>query len=880
MNLLRKISFLFRRAKAEADMSEEMRLHVELQTELNFTAGMGRDEARYAALRQFGNVASIQEQAREAHGWGWLERVLKDLRLGVRQLAKSPGFSFLAIITLGLGIGANTAMFSVLNGILLKPLPYRNVAELERVYRVTAQNSEGNLSPADYLALKKSEDSYGELSGYTPASASLSNPGHPAQMAYSARAAVNLFALLGVQPQIGRDFLPGEDMPGRDRVVILSQRTWLGRFGGEPDMIGRTIRLDGEPHQVIGVLPASFNDWRFLGSFDFFRPLALTPEQSLDRKTTDLRVIGRRAATLSPAESAGFIASFGARLAHEYPAANAESTWRAVTLQKVAAGASGLVVLPMLIGLSAAVLLIACSNLANLLLARTMTRAREFAVRAALGASRVQLLRPLIAEALLLSIAGGGLAFLVAHWFRDWAAMRSTGDNGEQVIFTVDGYVLAWTLGASLVTALAFAIAPALFAMRLNVNDTLKSGGRGMAGSRGHQRFRQCLIVGQFAMAMVLLAAAALFLRGLDTLQNRRAGWDSAPLVTGTILLPVGTYGDADKITAFHRLTLERLGALPGVGAVSISAATPFFDWTDVRKITVDGQARPSPGKEPAAMFNTVTPQYFTTFGTRLVAGRGFTEQDTAGSTRVLLVSQATARVLFGEGDPLGRRIAVADSGLPAWGEIVGVVADILSSDPEPSPVVHRVYQSMAQEPDRQAEIAVRAAGVAPSALVDAIRSTMTDLDADLPVSRLQPADDFIARTFYQLRFLRDMLTAFGVLGLGLASLGIYGVIARTTAQRTSEFAIRLALGASGRDITGMVLGTGVRQALLGAVVGLLGAFAITAGIAAAFPGIKANNPLILAGTAGVLVSVALLACWLPARRAAKVDPMLALRAE
>ncbi|MBI2518297.1 MAG: ABC transporter permease [Opitutae bacterium] len=880
MNPLRRLRTLFRRRDLEAEMAEEMKFHLEQRSAELAADGLPADEAQLAAQRRFGNLASIQEQAREAHGWGALERFGKDLAFAARQLRRAPGFSLLAIVTLGLGIGANTSMFSLVNGIILKPLPYERVDQLERIYRSTAQNPEGNLSAADFRALREAQSPYRAVIAYTPGSASLSEPGRPAELGYAARASADLFAVLGVTPQLGRAFRPEEGQPGHDRVVILSQRTWRGRFLSRPDIIGRTVRIDGEPHEIIGVLSESFNDWRYLGVVDFFRPLALTPAEAADRQNTRLRVLGRRAATTTAAESAGFIANFGDRLAREFPEANRGSSWHAVALQKDAAGSSGLIVLPMLICLSAAVLLIACSNLANFLLARTMARAREFAVRAALGASRLQLLRPLLAEALLLSLSGGGVAIALAHWFRDWAAQRSTGDNGEQVIFTVDWNVMGWAFAASLFTALVFSVGPALFALRLDLNETLKSGGRGTTGGRGHQRFRQFLIVAQFTLAMVLLAGAAQFIVGVDEAQNRRVGWESAPLATGSMLLPVGHYGDDAKLAAFHRLALERLAALPGAESVSLSAATPFLDWFDVRKLVVEGQPLPAPGQEPAAMFNAISPQYLATYGTRLVAGRTFDSRDTASSPRVYLVSQSTARALFGESDAIGRRIAVADGKAPAWGEIVGIVADIQSADPEPNTVTLRVYPALAREPTRTVELAVRADGVAPAALVDSIRTTMAALDADLPITRLTTADASIARTFYQMRFLRDMLTAFGALGLGLASLGIYGVITRTTAQRASEFAIRLALGAQARDITRLVLGSGVRQALLGSVLGLLGAYAVTTALSSAFRGVHANSPLILAATTLILVTVALVACWIPSRRASRINAIDALRAE
>lgn len=880
MNLRRRLRTLFRRRTTEVEMAEEMRFHLEQRAADYADDGLPAAEARLAAQRRFGNTAALQERARDTFGWGALERFLTDLQFAARQLARAPGFTLLAIVTLGLGIGANTAMFSVLNGILLRPLPFADAARLDRLYCTDAQNSLGSFSAADFLDLRKADGPYSQLAAYTTASASLSDPGQPAELALASRATVDLFALLGIQPQLGRNFLPGEDTPGHDRVVILSHRIWRNRYGSRADLIGQTVRIDGEPHTVIGVLPVGFNDWRFMGSIDFYRPLALTPEQATDRKDTPLRVLGRRAPGRDGSACAGFVANLGAELARAFPHENTGRTWTIRPLQRAVAGSSALFVLPMLIGLSGAVLLIACSNLANFLLTRAMARARDFAMRSALGASRLQLLRPLFAEALLLSLAGGGLALLLADWFNQWAMARSTADNGEQALFELDGHVLLWALGASLITAFVFSVAPALFALRLDLNATLKAGGHGSTGGRGQQRFRRLLIIGQFALAMMLLAGAAAFIRGLDDLQHRRAGWESRQVATGTILLPPGAYGSDTKLAAFQQRVLERLAVLPGAESVSLSSFTPFFDWPDVRKLIVEGQPRPVEGRESAAMFNTVSPHYFTTFGTRIVSGRGFTEQDTAGSRKVILLGQTAARAFFGDRDPLGQRLAIATPGQPEWAEIVGVVADIQSADPEPQTVAQRVYLPLMQAPPRQLEIAVRTRGIAPADALDSIRQAMAELDPDLPIRSLVTADAFIDRTFYQLRFLRDMLTGFGLLGLILASVGIYGVIARTTAQRAGEFAVRLALGAPAREITRLVFGTGVRQALIGSALGVVGAVAVTRLIGSAFPGIRADNPWVLAGTCLFLIGIALLACWLPARRAGRIDAISALRAE
>ncbi|PYJ09662.1 MAG: hypothetical protein DMF06_09175 [Verrucomicrobia bacterium] len=394
------------------------------------------------------------------------------LRFAARSLIRSPGFTLLAIVTLGLGIGANTAMFSVLNSILLKPLPYPQSEHLQRIDRVTAQNPQGRISPADFLDLKREMQPYGEIGAYTLGDTSLSEPGQPAEMVRALRITSNLLSVLRVQPQLGRAFLPGEDVPGNDRVVIISQRCWQQRFGGKHDVIGRIVRVDGEPHEIVGVLPPWFNDWRHLGPYDFFRPLAFDQEMSADRRSVTVRPIGRRADRLSQAEGAAFVTNFGARLAADFPEVNAGSTWQAISLNGTALPKRVLMTLAMLVGLSGFVLLIACSNLANLLLARTMARAREFAVRAAMGASRVQLLRPLIAESLLLAVAGGACAVLVAQWAADWLSTRTAGDNGERVFFGFDWHVFGWAFLASLVTAVAFGLVPALFALRLNVNDT------------------------------------------------------------------------------------------------------------------------------------------------------------------------------------------------------------------------------------------------------------------------------------------------------------------------------------------------------------------------------------------------------------------------
>ncbi|PYQ00928.1 MAG: hypothetical protein DMF82_20705 [Acidobacteria bacterium] len=508
----------------------------------------------------------------------------------------------------------------------------------------------------------------------------------------------------------------------------------------------------------------------------------------------------------------------------------------------------------------------------------------EFAVRSALGASRARLLRPLFLESLLLALAGGVFAIYFATWTNDWMRqyMSESAFAGpaDRLVFTLDWRVLGWAFAACLFTAVVFGVAPALFALRLDLNKSLKSGGRGTTGDRGHQRFRHVLIVGQFALAMVLLAGAALFVRGIHEANNRYYGWQSDHVVTGTVHLPAATYRGAKEITDFQRLALERLRALPGVASASVSWSMPFFGLPQPRKYLVAGREAPQPGHEPVAATNGVSPQYFETVGTRVLEGRSFNEADTLTSPKVFIVNQAMARGLFGGETPLGRRISQAGGKTVEWGEIVGVVGDVTSVYPDRIPVPYQLYQPLAQEPRASTEIAVRTAGAAPSALVDGIRTTMAALDPDLPVSDLQPAETTIARANKQWQIIGSILSFLAVLGLGLATLGMYGVIARTMAQRTGEFGIRIALGALAGDITRLVLASGAKLALIGSAIGLLGAFGISRLIGAFFPGMQTNSVAVLTGVTLLLMGIALVACYMPARYASRINPIETLRAE
>ena len=877
---LSRLKSLVRRRRGEAEMAEEMRLHLELLVEHNRAAGMNPHDARYAALRQFGNVASIREQAREVRRWGWLDRTIRDLQLAARNLLKSPGFTLVAVVTLALGIGLGTAVFSLLNVILLRPLPFENPESLVRLRRSTLQNPNGAFAPADYLDLKRAEAPFGVFAGYAGQHVSLSEPGHPAELQEARRVSADYFGILRVKPEIGRTFLPEEEVNGRHRVVVLSHALWENRFEGSADVIGRIVRVDGEESEIVGVLPAWASDDRVIGQTALFRPLAFTARERGSRTDCWVGIIGRRSLALTEAQGNEFVATFGLRLAAAFSTEHERCSWRCEKPLGELGNSTGQAIVAMLLGLSACVLLIACSNLANFLLARTISRAHELAIRAALGASRAQLIRPLAVEALLLALAGGGAGLLVSVGASRWFSAQSVASGGAPISFPLDWRVLGFALGTSIFTALFFGVAPALFAIRVNVNDTLKRGGRGVTASRGHNRLRHFLIIGQFAMAMILVAGAGFIARGATNFLRQHIGWDSSMVAQGGFELAKSKYPGPDQILAFDRQALERIQQVPGVQAASLSYGMPYDGPVGPRPYLVDGRDRPAKGLEPTATYNGVTSDYFTVAGIRLLRGRVFNATDSAASPKVVIINESMARVLFPDENPIGRHLAVAGTEKPNWAEIVGVVADVRSLAVYQRPIPFQTYHPFVQEPWQRVRFAVRTSGIAPESVLSALRATITGLDPDLPVRQLMSADAMIEQWSFELTMLRNMLGTFALLGLGLAALGIYGVIARGVVQRTGEIGIRVALGANAADIVRMVLGSGVRLALTGAGLGVFGAYGLSRLIAHIMPAMQTNGALVLGISTAVLTLIALVACYLPARKASKIDPVIALRAE
>ena len=806
-----------------------------------------------------------------------------DLRLAFRQLAKSPGFTAVAILTLALGIGLNTSMFSLMNLLLLQPLPYADKDQLVRLYRTTPQSQTANHSIPDYVGLAEGSKEFADLAGFRNWSFNLAQPGRPAVNLSGVRASAEFFPILGMKPELGRFFHPEEDLPG-NHVAILSHATWHAQFGGDPAVVGRNVRIDGESTTIVGVMPASFSNVFLWGPGDIFRPLAPSDAEKTNHDDTSLNLLGRYRSAASLDQLNTRLTTLAARLAPRRSEARSKDGLRAVTLQSLVQNRNIVMTTMLLLGLAGFVLLIACANLANLQFARAVARIREFGIRAALGASRRHLLGPLLAESLLLALAGGAAGILVALWSNDWLSSQMSSNGFVVFKIGLDGKVLGFALGLSLLTGLVFGLVPAWVMSRVNVSQTLKSGGRGSTGDRAQNRFRNSLIVAQFSLSLVLLAGAAFFIHGLDRMLQREVGWNTTQTLMAVMNVPPAKYATPDQTYAFYTRLQERLGALPGAEQVGVAWTLPMFQYLTNRSYVVEGRDAPPVGHEPLASVNGITPSYLDTLQVKLISGRNFSSTDTLTSLPVALINEAMAKTLFPGESPLGRRIGNPDPASRGWLEIVGVVADHgFAVSFLPPATRSLVLRPLAQETWNYVTVTLRARS--PGSLAEPMRKVIAELDSDLPLQQFGTVRQVIAQFTSTSAMMSTLLIVFAMLGLFLAALGLYGVIARTVVQRTPEIGVRVALGAQSGDVVWLVLGSGIRLALIGSVIGLFGAYGIARLLAALSPtiseGVSATTTITLIFLVTlILLATAGLACWLPARRATKVDPMVALRAE
>jgi putative ABC transport system permease protein len=804
--------------------------------------------------------------------------MLSDLRHAFRSLLKSPGFTAIAVLTLALGIGLNTSMFSLMNVLILRPLPFPELDQLVRIYRTTPQSQTAAHYYPDFVDLAPQVSSFADLAAFRFWNYALAVQGRPAVNLNGYRISANLFSTLGVQPAIGRFFSPEEDRPG-NHVMVLGYGTWQTQFGGDPAVVGRTVTLDNESTTIIGVAPASFASTSLLPPGDVFRPLALTDAEKRSYGSSDTRLLARMHAGITLDQFNARLKIIAAQLGPLRPKEHSNDGLRAVSLQSSMRNPSTVGTTVMLLALAGFVLLIACANLANLQLARAISRAHEHAIRAALGASRSRLLRPSFVESMLLAIGGGALGVLIAVWTNDWLSSQLSANGSVNEKLTLEWPILAFAVALSLLTGIVFGLAPAWLISRTRVNESLKAGTRGSTGDRVQHRLRHSLIVLQFANALVLLAGAGFVIAGVEKILSIDPGWNHHSLARCVLTLPQAKYSTPQQTYSFYTQLQERLSALPGVQHTTVGWTLPFFGYLTSRAILIEGRERPPLGHEPTAGINGVEPSYLDTLQIKLISGRNFTAADTFTSAPVAIINASLARTLFPEGNAIGQHISVSDPKNPVWAEIVGIMPDIkMALAGLVDPVPFQVLRPLAQEPWNYVTVAVRSDR--PELLIHSMGQAIAALDPNLAVQQLDTVDQAVASATGSLSLIRTVLICFAGLGLFLAALGLYGVIARLVAQRAPEIGIRMALGAQRSDVTWLILGAGLRLITYGAAIGIVGSVGLYFIMSRWSQAPAINVPAVFAVITAILLLVGLLACWLPARRATKVDPMIALRAE
>jgi putative ABC transport system permease protein len=800
-------------------------------------------------------------------------------------LAKNPGFTAVAVLTLALGIGANTAIFSVVNAVLLRPLPYQEAGRLVVVWEQNPERGwyQNIVSTANFVDWRKQNHVFAAMAAGDPQKVfNLTGMGNPEEV-WGEQVTTNLFELLGVRPLKGRDFLPEEDKPGGPRVAVLSHGLWQRRYGGDPTLVGKQISLNNESYTVVGVMPRSFYFppfWRELIKVDLWvAGLDLSEPARTDHCCL---AVARLKRGVGLAQAQAEMDTIAGRIQQQYPE---DKGWGVglVDLGEQVVGDTRPALL-VLLGAVAFVLLIACANVANLMLARAAARQKETAIRTALGAGRARLIRQFLTESLLLAILGGGLGLLLAAWgveilvaLSPKGALGLGGVAGLENV-AISGRVLAFTLSVALATGIAFGLVPALAASKPDLNQTLKEGGRSSSEGLRRHRLRSALVTSEFALALVLLVGAGLMIKTLVLLGRVDLGFNPQNVLTMRVSLLGPKYQDPRVQVEFFTQVLERVKALPGVRWASVSRGLPVEGWNGMSFVTEDHPS-PPPNEEPDANYLVIGPDYFRVMGIPLREGRFFINQDTHDSPRVVIVNEHLARKQWPGQNPIGKRLKMEGSNRP-WLTVVGVVGNVRTQWPYPDPL-SELYVSYTQYPWLLSprHLIIRTVS-SPAGVTAAIRREVAALDKDQPVSDVRTLDQFVGEAVAQQRFSMVLLGAFAGLALVLAAVGIYGVISYAVTQRTHEIGIRMALGAERRDVLRLVVGQGVALTLGGVGIGLTGALALTRFMSSLLYGVRPSDPVTFAVVSVVLTGVALLASYIPARRATKVDPMVALRYE
>ena len=881
MNLLAYLrslaSTLFRQRDNDNQLDEELCAHIARHADDLERSGLTRAEAERRARIAFGSYEKAKENCREQRPGFWLETVWKDVRFGVRMLGKSPAFTVVAVLTLALGVGANTAIFSVVDTVLLRPLPYANPSGLVwAAERFPSSHAPSAVISPDFIAWIQHNQVFERTGGFaTGSGANLTGSGEPVRVDIT-DVTTSLFPMLGVHPIIGRTFLPQEGQQAKDRVALLSESLWRSRFSANPHIVGKTIRLDDEAYTVVGVLPGTLR----YPSGDLWTPLALDTDMFSPQspRWRALTVIARLKAGIQIGQAQGDLQLITQRMDREYPpkAARFRSNVRVEVLplhfllvQNVRS------LLLILLGAVAFILLIACGNVANLLLSRGVVRGREMAVRAALGASRSRLIRQMLTEAALLAMAGGLLGLMFGLWVTN--ILRQLIPSNLPAEIRLDPLLLCFCGAVTALVVLAFGFLPAVIASRPYVHEGLKVGGSQQGTAPAALRLRALLSAGQIALSLVLLVGAGLLVRSFLLLSEVKLGFEPHGLLVATVQRPVTADPHSSQYSTFFQDTLQRVKALPGVRDAALTTHYPLRIPNGAATGALFIQGAESVRLQSPVSIGSVSADYFRTMGIRLVRGRAFRDSDAADAPALVILNDTLAKIVFGERDPVGQHISFGPPPT-SWMEVIGVVSDTIGSDLAQAPMPE-MFTPYLQDPSFLMSVIVRA-HTDPETLGSAVRTAVESVDQDQPLSELTTMDAVLAKSVAPQLFRTLLLGLFALLALALAIVGAYGVISYGVEQRTHEIGVRTALGAARGDILRLVIAQGFRITLLGVIAGLAGAFALSRFVANMLYGISTTDPLTFAAVALLLSGAALAACYIPARRATKVDPMIALRSE
>ena len=873
---------LFRR-RTPADLAEELRVHVEMEEEENLQAGMSPEEAHFAALRRFGNVTLTEEKSRNMWRWNSLETLLQDARYGLRQITRNPVFTLSAVLTLALGIGANSAIFSVVNAVVLRPLPYPEPDRIIATYLVNPRDPAFHSTHgiADFQAAHDHQRSFSAFAAIGGAANSFTWTGgkEPVQVPGTAVTA-EFFSVLGVNPALGRSFSPGKDAPGHEREVVLSHAFWEQHFNSDRLAIGRTLMLNGASYTIVGVMPAGFHFGR--RDNNELWPLMQLPKAT-SRPPYWLLSIGRLKPGVSEAQARADLSAIAAELQRQIPNSEYGAAWT----QPLKTMLVGEVRTPLLLLLGAVVLvlMIAVVNVANLEIAQASARDREMSIRAALGAGRARIARLVLTESVLLAAFGGALALLFAYGGVSLLRALAPGELPRLKEVALDGQVLAFTAVVTLLCGILFGIAPLLHGVGRDVTEaeTLREGRQNVSEQRGRRGLRNALIVLEVSLSLVLLIGAGLLLRSFERLTSTSPGFNPQSMVSGIVSLPQARYPKQENIVAFYDQFLERVQHLPGVTSASLTLSLPPDLVSLTNPFWVPGQSTAPDANRPLAVETTVGLDYFRTLGVPLLRGRLFSDSDRGRRDGILIINESMARRYFAGQDPVGQRIKTGGFSPDApWETIVGVVGDVkysgLDSDPEPTLYVPYFEQGWTSF-SREMFLVVRTSGEAKS-VVPSLRGALQELDRNMPLDHIRTMDELLSSSVAEPRFRMLLLVIFAAMALVLAAVGIFGVMAYVVGRRTQEIGVRMALGASRGNVLGMVLNEGLRIVLIGVVIGVGAALGLTRLIKSWLFLVQPADPMTFVGVSLMVVAVAAMACYIPARRATKVDPMVALRYE